>query len=91
MTGGGEMNKSSCHHISVLLRGRREGDYFNKGSCTAMGKCLLKVFQPMKVRLWLSSVSAEIRLQIIGGMDALTGVSLMDPYRFARGKQKKIQ
>ena len=77
MTGGGEMNKSSCHHISVLLRGRREGDYFNKGSCTAMGKCLLKVFQPIIVRYRLLPVSVDIALQIIGVIDALTGVSLL--------------
>ena len=59
----------------------RRRDYFNKGSCIAMGKCLLKVFQPIKVKLWLSSVSAEILSQIIGGMDALTGVSLENGYQ----------
>ena len=35
------------------------------------------MFRPMKLQLWVSKVSADIRSQIIGGIDALMGVSLL--------------
>ena len=58
----------------IMVTGR--GCSMNKSVCTARGYVLLNKPQPISGKKRPINVSAEIRLQIIGEMDALTGVSM---------------